>query len=105
VGGDTGTPSPVRKGTASEICVDTENRTREYAAWAQKEKRSVPRISWGLVFGLNIRISQDLQQFRAALMALQQQVDDLDYLKGTHYQEIMEAEDEVCASGTLLPRL
>lgn len=37
----------------------------------------------------------DLQQFRAALVALQQQVDDLDGLKGSHYQEILEAEDEV----------
>lgn len=37
----------------------------------------------------------DLQQFRAALVALQQQVDDLDCLKGSHYQEILEAEDEV----------
>lgn len=43
----------------------------------------------------NGNVSTDLQQFRAALTALQQQVDDLDYLKGTYHQEVMEAEDEV----------
>lgn len=44
---------------------------------------------------------RDLQQFRAALVALQNQVDDLDILKGTHYQEVLEAEDEVGLSSIL----
>ena len=37
----------------------------------------------------------DLQQFRQALATLQAQVNDLDCLKSTYHQEVMEAEDEV----------
>jgi hypothetical protein len=44
---------------------------------------------------LHFSMSTDLKQFREALMMLQNQVDELDNLKGTHYQEVLEAEDEV----------
>lgn len=37
----------------------------------------------------------DLQSFREALAILQRQVDELDELKGQHYQEILEHEEEV----------
>jgi hypothetical protein len=37
----------------------------------------------------------DLQSFREALSVLQRQVDDLDELKASHYQEIVEHEEEV----------
>ena len=37
----------------------------------------------------------DLQSFREALVVLQRQVDDLDDLKASHYQEIVEHEEEV----------
>jgi hypothetical protein len=37
----------------------------------------------------------DLQTFRDALAVLQQQVDDLDQLKASHYQEIIEHEEQV----------
>ena len=37
----------------------------------------------------------DLQTFREALAVLQRQVDDLDQLKASHYQEIVEHEEEV----------
>lgn len=41
------------------------------------------------------RLCTDLQNFREALAILQQQVDDLDQLKATHYQEIIEHEEQV----------
>ncbi|KAF9008697.1 hypothetical protein BDQ17DRAFT_1348782 [Cyathus striatus] len=41
------------------------------------------------------RKQRNLQSFREALAVLQQQVDDLDDLKASHYQEIMEHEEEV----------
>ena len=37
----------------------------------------------------------DLQTFREALAVLQRQVDELDELKASHYQEIVEHEEEV----------
>ena len=37
----------------------------------------------------------DLQSFREALSVLQRQVDELDELKASHYQEIVEHEEEV----------
>ena len=37
----------------------------------------------------------DLQSFREALVVLQRQVDELDDLKASHYQEILEHEEEV----------
>lgn len=37
----------------------------------------------------------DLQSFRDALAILQRQVDELDELKVSHYQEIIEHEEEV----------
>lgn len=37
----------------------------------------------------------DLQSFREALSVLQRQVDELDELKLSHYQQIMEHEEEV----------
>lgn len=37
----------------------------------------------------------DLKNFREALAVLQSQVDQLDQLKASHYQEIIEHEEEV----------
>jgi hypothetical protein len=37
----------------------------------------------------------DLQNFRQALAVLQRQVDELDELKVSHYQEIVDHEEEV----------
>jgi len=37
----------------------------------------------------------DLQSFREGLAVLQRQVDDLDELKLTHYQQIVEHEEDV----------
>jgi hypothetical protein len=39
--------------------------------------------------------SPDLQSFREALAVLQRQVDELDELKASHYQEIVEHEEEI----------
>ncbi|KAJ3503854.1 hypothetical protein NLJ89_g8244 [Agrocybe chaxingu] len=41
------------------------------------------------------RKERNLQNFREALAVLQRQVDELDELKASHYQEIIEHEDEV----------
>jgi len=41
------------------------------------------------------RKERNLQTFRDALAILQQQVDDLDQLKASHYQEIIEHEEQV----------
>ncbi|KAF8803867.1 hypothetical protein BYT27DRAFT_7214441 [Phlegmacium glaucopus] len=41
------------------------------------------------------RKERNLQSFREALTILQRQVDDLDKLKGSHYEEIIEHEEEV----------
>ncbi|KAJ3485053.1 hypothetical protein NLI96_g5244 [Meripilus lineatus] len=41
------------------------------------------------------RKGRNLQSFREALAILQRQVDELDELKGQHYQEILEHEEEV----------
>ena len=49
--------------------------------------------SW-VCFGLH-HFHPDLQSFREALAVLQHQVDELDALKASHYQEIMEHEEEV----------
>lgn len=46
------------------------------------------KISYPLAF-------PDLQHFREALAVLQRQVDELDELKSSHYQEIVEHEEEV----------
>lgn len=48
-----------------------------------------------LGFKLADGTSSDLQSFREALTVLQRQVDELDGMKGQHYQEIMEHEEEV----------
>ena len=37
----------------------------------------------------------DLQSFREALAILQRQVEDLDELRASHYQEILEHEEEI----------
>jgi hypothetical protein len=95
---DTGASSSVRKGITIQVCIDTENRTRQYASWAKEEARYVATTGSNCLHKPYRCDPSDLQQFRAALTALQQQVDDLDYLKGTHYQEVLEAEDEVCLS-------
>lgn len=47
------------------------------------------------VFQQGINLHLDLQTFREALAVLQKQVDELDELKGRHYQEIVEHEEEV----------
>jgi hypothetical protein len=49
----------------------------------------LPRSSRALTYTI------DLQSFREALAVLQRQVDELDDLKASHYQEILEHEEEV----------
>lgn len=90
-----GASSSIRKGITIQVCVDTEDRTRQHASRAKEEARYVVPTGSERLLESYQYWPPDLQQFRAALTALQQQVDDLDYLKGTHYQEVLEAEDEV----------
>ena len=47
-----------------------------------------------IVLSLNSSVT-DLQSFREALIILQRQVDELDKLKVSHYEEIIEHEEEV----------
>lgn len=53
-------------------------------------KKKSKLLFWSLSFSFT-----DLQSFREALFILQHQVDELDKLKISHYEEIIEHEEEV----------
>jgi len=58
-------------------------------------KRQRSKLFYGILIHPADRLSIDLQSFREALTVLQRQVDELDEMKAQHYQNIMEAEEEV----------
>jgi len=74
----------------SQVIRDTEMRSM-----SRKERSTLatyPQCFW---YPDIPNLSPDLQSFREALAVLQHQVDDLDELKASHYQEIVEHEEEI----------
>jgi len=59
-------------------------------------KRNAVSLSLYLVIPvLIVVLSSDLQSFRQALSVLQAEVDELDRLKGSHYSQILDHEEEI----------